>query len=500
MKNSITPSRKKATIIQAVGGYINTSILVVQGLLLIPLYLHYIDIKTYGFWLATGGILSMLGVMNLSIGNMLIQRIAKAFGKQDDKQIGAYFINGMLIYFFICSLLTIIGWSISIWIPYILKINGNQALLIQQCFMLAVIALAVGMFNECLRGFSQGMLRPTIPIVGMIFGRIGGLVATVFLLTQGFGLWSIPLGILINELIILTVNIFNAVSLFRSLLIKISFDIKIIKEYLKISPVLTLASVGKTISNSSEPLLITMFLGPQITAIYMVNRKAADIIFSLLNVFVGSTMGTFSHLVSNQNKENIAVVMKSLIILCFSIGAIGFATYVGANEAFISLWVGESFSLNKSIILLIALASFSRVFGGLIRRMLFGLGEFVVPSILVFFESIVSILLVITLIDFVGVAAVPLVFTLSTLLVVIILGLILKKECMVTLNVKLIVKLILSGALVFFIGLFIASSDFVPNTWLEFAVFLSLLILLISIIITIINFKDFIDIYKKHFR
>jgi O-antigen/teichoic acid export membrane protein len=499
MKNSITPSRKKATIIQAVGGYINTSILVVQGLLLIPLYLHYIDIKTYGFWLATGGILSMLGVMNLSLGNMLIQRIAKAYGKQDNKQIGAYFINGMLIYFFICLLLVVIGWSISIWIPNILKINGNQALLIQQCFLLAVIALTVGLFNECLRGFSQGMLRPGIPIVGMIFGRIGGLVATVFLLTQGFGLWSIPLGILINELIILTVNFFNAVNLFRSLFIKISFDIKIIKEYLKISPLLTLTTVGNAITNSSQPLLIAMFLGPQITAIYMINRKAADIIFSLLNVFVGSTMGSFSHLVSNQNKK-ISAVMKSLVILCFSIGAIGYSAYVGVNEAFISLWVGETFSLDKSIILFIALASFSRVFGGLFRTMLFGLGDFVVPSILVFFESIVSILLVISLIDFVGVAAVPIVYTLSMLLVVIILGLRLKKECMVTFNAKSTVKLFFSGALVFFIGMVIASSNLGLNTWFEFAVYLSLFSLIISIIIIIINLKDFVDIYKKHFR
>jgi O-antigen/teichoic acid export membrane protein len=41
--------------VQAVGGYLNTTILIVQGLLLVPLYLRFLGPHDYGLWLASGG-------------------------------------------------------------------------------------------------------------------------------------------------------------------------------------------------------------------------------------------------------------------------------------------------------------------------------------------------------------------------------------------------------------------------------------------------------------
>ena len=97
-KSSHTPSRKRATILQALGGYVNTGIIILQGLLLMPLYIRYLGADTYGLWLASGGILGMLGLINFGISSMLVQRIASAYGKNDLDQAGAYFISGMVVY------------------------------------------------------------------------------------------------------------------------------------------------------------------------------------------------------------------------------------------------------------------------------------------------------------------------------------------------------------------------------------------------------------------
>ncbi|WP_265943741.1 hypothetical protein [Dechloromonas sp. A34] len=64
----VVVSRKRAITLQALGGYLNTGIQIVQGLILIPMYIHFLGLSLYGFWLSTGAILGMLGVMNLGLG------------------------------------------------------------------------------------------------------------------------------------------------------------------------------------------------------------------------------------------------------------------------------------------------------------------------------------------------------------------------------------------------------------------------------------------------
>ncbi|RMG91502.1 MAG: hypothetical protein D6706_18160, partial [Chloroflexi bacterium] len=296
------PSRKRATVIQAVGGYANTGIAVVQGLLLIPLYLHYIGAHMYGLWLASGGMLGMLGMVNFGISSMLIQRIANAYGKQDLARAGAYFINGMSVYIGICLLLGLIGWVISLWLPQILHVKDADAGLLEACFQLAVAAMAIGIFNECLRSIGQALLRPVVPIAGMIVGRILGVGVTIWLLVDGFGLWAIPTGTLVAEGLIFVVNLLNAISLVSALGSKIKLEWAIIREYLRTSPALFMATVGNTVSQQSEPVLITMLTSPEMTTVYMVTRRAADIVFQSLSVIYGSVLSSLSHLVGTTNR------------------------------------------------------------------------------------------------------------------------------------------------------------------------------------------------------
>ncbi len=500
MKNTPQPSRKKATVLQATGAYINTGITVIQGLLLIPLYLHYIDISLYGLWLASGGVVGMLGLVNLGIGNLMIQKIAKAYGKQDFYHAAAYFSNGIVVYICLSAFVAALGLVISIWVPDLLKINSNHAALIRECFQIAVIALAIGILNECLGGFGQAMLKPLVPMAGRIFGRIAGLCITVLLLLQGTGLWALPIGLLITEGIIFLFNTFNVINLFKHLEMQASFNRKIIMEYIKTSPALMMATAGNAITNSVEPILITMFLNPHITAIYMVNRKIADIISSLLNVFVGATAGSFSHLVGSSNKDHVTNIMKSLLILSFSIGVIGYATYVATSQAFVSLWVGEDFVIDQFTILFIALAAFSRAIRGLIGQLLFGLGDYIYTSKLVFYDSVIKTLLATLLINMVGLIAVPFTFALVSLVAILLLGIRMQKKWLIRFNIQKIAKFIMVGLLMFVVSMLISHVKLNISSWTHFSTILIMTALAISLIYALINIDDLKEIHQKHFQ
>lgn len=494
---SITPSRKIATIFQAVGGYINTGIIVVQGLLLIPLYLYYIEAHTYGLWLASGGILGMLSLMNFGISSILIQRIANAYGKQEHALAGAYFINGMVVYLFICLLFGLVGWGASMWVPSILGVAGGEAALFQNCFQLAVIAMTVGILNECLRSFSQALLRPVVPGVGMAIGRIIGIGVTVWMLFESFGLWAIPMGTLAAELTILIVNLFNAVSLFHWLEVKVTLDYKIIKEYVKTSPLLLMATTGNTISQEAEPLLITIFLSPEVTTAYMVTRRAADIVFRMLNVVIGSTMGAFSHLAGSDDKEKIKGVANKLLILSFSLGAIGFASYVATNEFFVSLWVGELFVLDPNTILFIAFGFFARTFRGLIGQMLYGLGDFTFTSGVIFIEGLVRVLLALGLLSLFGVVGIPLAFSLSCVVAMMVLGLRLRKKLMMCFSFPVIARLLFSGVIIFSTSVALSEVPVNIDSWLVFTLDAFLFLITLLTIYVLINWKVVVEFYRN---
>jgi O-antigen/teichoic acid export membrane protein len=495
---SHTPSRKRATILQAVGGYALTGVNIVQGLVLIPLYLHYIGVHIYGLWLASGGVLGMLGLMNFGISNILIQRIASFYGKKDFPQVGIYFINGMIVYIGICLLLGLVGWIISLWLPDVLTAIGNDSDLFQQCFQVAVVAMVLAVFNECLRSFSQALLRPIIPIMGMVVGRIVGIGVTIWMLFDGFGLWAIPVGSLVAESLILLLNVFNALGLFRRLSVRVEFKKSVIKEYCKTAPVLLMATAGNKLSQEAEPLLITVFLSPEVTTAYMITRRAADIVFRMLNVIIGSTMGSFSHLAGVGDHEKIKSVAKKLLTLSFSMGVIGFATYVGANQAFVSLWVGASFILDQNIVLFIALGFFARTFRVLIGQMLYSLGDFTYTSTIVLFEGVARIGLAIALLSILGIIGVPLAFIISCAITILVLGIRLKNKLEIRLRFNKLARLFVSGMIIIAITFLLEKMIITAiDSWVIFSVYLTMLLLCSSMLYLILNAMGIGVIYKE---
>jgi len=485
---STPPSRKRATLLQAAGGYALTGITIVQGLLLIPLYLHYIGAHTYGLWLASGGILGMLGLMNFGIGSMLIQRIASFYGKRDFTQAGAYFINGMVVYLGICLLLGIAGWVVSLWLPEILTAIGDDSALLRQCFQLAVVAMVLAVFNECLRSFSQALLRPVIPMLGMVVGRIVGIGVTVWMLFDDFGLWAIPVGILAAEGLIFIVNLFHVISLLRWLDISYILDSNIIKEYVRTAPALLGAKVGQGVAQESEPLLITILLTPEITTAYMIVRRAADIVFNLLSQIVGSVLGSFGHLVGSASMKKVSMVTYALIALIALLGMIGFSIYIVMNESFIRLWVGDEYFLSKAVIILLGVAFFLRSVRSIIWQLLNGMGDFIYTSMCILFEGVVRIILLVFFMPFIGVVAVPLALLTASVISLYVLAKRMNREICFVYNVRTVSLYLMSLLASFMVSIFLGTV-LNPISWLGFVGILLIVSILFLLFSTVLNWK-----------
>lgn len=455
---------------QALGGYVITGVMIVQSLVLVPMYIHFIGLKLYGLWLATGGILAMLGVMDMGMGNLLVQRVAQAYGQQDFRKAGEYFVNGLAVYFLLASALVGVGMLFSYNLTKVLKEIGGDEALIRQCFQLAVMVMGLSFINECLRGFTQALLRPLYTSLALAGARIVGLVTTLIMLYRELGLWAIPVGMLVAEGIALLLNLAQSVPLFRSLGARVALNWVQIKEYMQIGGLLFASRLGHALSRDADPLLITLFMRAEVTAVYIVTRKAADVVFQLLSVILASANGSFSHLAGTGDVGRIGIVAAQLLTLVFFVGLVGFSSYAALNTGFVTLWVGSDFGLDQGVIVLIAAAYLINGLRNMVLTMLNAIGEFNYSSRLVLIEGLIKTSLTALFLMWLGISGVPLALAIVCAVMLAIMGKKLHERISLPSMHGFYIKAAATSAML--LGLAsLASSHLVSGSWWQFALY-----------------------------
>ncbi len=480
------------------GGYLGTAINIAQGFLLVPLFIGYIGTEEYGFWLASGGIIGVLTVLNFGFSNIFIQRIASSYGRGDFLNIAKYFSNGIAVYLIVALTFIIIGLLISNFLDSFIAIRELDKF--SSCFQLAVFAAGISIVNECLRGFAQSILRPIFSICYVIFFRVFGIIVTVYLLFHGFGLWSIPVGMFIAELLILICGVLQSYYFFRTLYLKFKLDKVIILEYLKKSSAISLATLGAALSRESDPILITYLLGPEMTVIFMVARKVSDIVSQSLSAFYGATYSSFSHLVGEGDYKKIKSVALRISLLVSLLGFIGFFNFIVMSNSFVSLWIGKKYILDAYTLMAIGVGCFTLNLKNLLAQLLNSFGLFKYTSYVILFDGIAKIILGYILINWLGLLGMPLALTIVGIASVIILLMQLKTKIDLELKTTKFMRVFLVALMFLSIAGYLSSQVDV-NAWNSF--FTSALLVFIfsiSFVFTFFN-KDinFIRIFLKNY-
>lgn len=416
-------SRKKATVALAIGGYANTLISILQGLILIPMYLHFLGAHSFGLWMASGGMLAMLGVLNFGAGTLLVQRVASAYGRQEFQKAVNYFINGLVVYLVIVASFILITIFIAYPLVHLLRAPPLEQGVLIDSIQLAAIATGLGMFNECLRGFSHALLRPVFSMLSLAVFRLFGIVATALFLTWGKGLLAIPIGMLITEVLILLLAVWQSLILLKELGARVMFRAEIVFEFFRVGGALFIAKIGHTLSRDADPLMITLFLNPEITAAYSVTRKSADIVFQIVGVLTGSIHSAFSHLAGEGNQERTGEIARQMVLGVFLISLLGFASYVALNKTFVGLWVGKEMALSQPLIFLVGFSFFLNALRNILMQLINGMGVFNFTSRVIFYEGLTRIILALILIRLIDIKGVPLSLLLTGCISLLLLGL-----------------------------------------------------------------------------
>jgi len=411
------PQRRRATITQLVGGNFNLGLTVLQGLLLVPLYLQYLGPRLYGLWIASGGILAWLTSLDMGLGSLMIQRISSAYGQKDGRGISLYFFNGLLLQFLLVGLLVGSAAVIAPWVPVWFNATSSEVAPLRGCFILAAVAMAFSIVNDGAASLSQSFQRPLFMIVATAACTFVGLLTTIALLLGNWGLWAIPSGLLARNILLFSGNLIYSLWLVIRIDGKLRYNKAVMLDMIKLSPALFASKFGFGLVGNIEPTLITLMLQPEMAAAFAITKRAVDIIKLVLDRIAGAVFSGFSHLYGEGEVRKAADVAGLVMTLLFSTGLICMGAYIAGNASFVGLWVGASHFAGQEVTVLLAISVFITVTSNLISYLLGATGDIATPSLLNFAEAIFRVVLMALLLSSLGLVGLPLATIISSSLV-----------------------------------------------------------------------------------
>ena len=133
-------SKKKVSIINLLFNYAQTSFYIINGLILVPIYLTHFSINTYGSYLSSGNIVGMLGFLDAGMNLVFTQKLSVSFVKKDLNTFTKILGAGLFISMALTVLLILITLGLLPFISDWVKAEPGEYKNIQYAFLLSAIA------------------------------------------------------------------------------------------------------------------------------------------------------------------------------------------------------------------------------------------------------------------------------------------------------------------------------------------------------------------------
>ena len=491
-------SRTYASIVNLFFNYANASFAIINGLVLVPLYLTYFPVGTYGSYLSSGNIVSMLGLLEGGMAFVLTQKLASSYAKKDIDGFSKTLGSGLFISVSIVFVLFIIGLAIFPFISQWVKAEPNQYKNIQYAFLYSAIGAGLNIMFHNISAVFQAMLKVSLSGYINLISIFFGITMTLLGLHFGLGVVAIPIGILVRGFVGVSILIFALIRILkREKLMKIQITqldcSKLIKSVLPMFG----GGVAKSLVSNSQLLIITNFISPTSSAVFFITGRIYQVCDSFLAPVGSSIFSSISQIVGEGNKD---VLKKNIINIFFIFNAFSLSilslSFI-VNSSFVSLLLGaDKYGGNMlSLLLCVNMLFYTRF--NFLSVNLYALGLFGKTIFYDVIGSILRLIIIFLLIQYIGYFALPIAELFATILIsgFYLNKLIVSKLC---LNRKEAVKFIFSG-LNFFVILSIFNTFwiiFFPNPHnLQSFILNASLIGMINFLIILFVSSDFKELF-----
>ncbi len=353
------PARRRTAIVQASFHGLAMALMVVQGLVLVPLYLAHIDGATYGAWLATGNVLAWLGLVDPGSQAVVQQRIAAAYGRGDRECVRRVIGSGLVISGALAIAIAIVACVVAPLVPELVRAAEPARRDLIAAFVIA--GLSEAMFQAALAFGTVflGLMSHTTQIgISYVMATLTGIGVNLALLSRGVGLLSIPIGLAVRAAVLLLWNsgLFVLV-IVRRLNLRPTLSRAEIAGTLRLSTFTWVARFGGTVLANVDGILVARALGPAQVTMLTVNRRVADLIGNGAPRLTAALAPGLAHAVGEGDLATTREVALRLLRTAIWAAALAGACYVAINGDFVARWVGPGYAGSGLLVLAFGLST-----------------------------------------------------------------------------------------------------------------------------------------------
>ena len=333
--------RRRAALLTALSSYVSAAFGVLTNLILVPVYLHYFSLETYGAWLASGGVVFMLSILDGGLSTIVLQRLSASAGANDAAALARVAGSGWLLNACICALMMLAGLLLAPHVPGWINAAPADAAALQRGFVYAACGTALSLAQANLLYFAQARLRTGFIVFTTSCALVGGLLGTLGALWQGLGVTALGVAILARGSTGFALALGYTSLMWRRAGLPVPTpQWEETQMQLRLMVPAFLGRTGVALLYYGEPSIVSAYLGPSAAAVLSLTNKAFGVCLMLLNPLAGGAMAGIAHLAKSEGKARTTAVVRELCTLSGTGSALLLGMALALNQPFLQAWVG----------------------------------------------------------------------------------------------------------------------------------------------------------------
>ncbi|MAD12585.1 MAG: hypothetical protein CMC04_07690 [Flavobacteriaceae bacterium] len=421
----------KASFYNFIFGSFANGFNIIIGIVMVPYYLNFFSISTYGAWLASGSIIAMVGSLESGLSFIITQKLASDFGNKNFKKFRLNSGSGFAFILLVSIIFLSIALFLVKYIPSLVNCPENEIYNLTNALYIVSISVLFALINSFLGVFTQVWQKTLIPNLSRNIGAIISVVFIIILLQKGFGLSSIAFGYLSREIIVFVINFIYTTNLWKKKKINnIILDFNHFKNLFKELLIPFIGRIAQTILSRAHIFLIAMFISPNLSAIYDFTSKVSLTIKGFITIYSNGVFGSISLAKAEKNKSEYDILNQKIVFFLLLLIIFGFGFSFIFSYDIVKIWVGESNYFGDIMVLLIIIYCITGEFLNFQNNILIVEKEYNFATYIMVSYSILFLIISTLLIQFtdLNLYSIPVSFIISSIFAIICSGFIITKK------------------------------------------------------------------------
>ncbi len=393
-------SRRTATITNLIHQYVTIGLSIVNGVVLVPLYLKYIDYKLYGAWLATGSIVAWLSMVDAGLSEIVRQQTAQVYGSRNFEQAGKTIGTGLFCNSVVGFLPVLVSFCFAPFLPGIFHLENDMSHSLSDSFILAGISCSLVIISGAATAVLQGLQKNLSVCIIFTVGAIIGLLVTIWMLIAGYGLISIPAGLVLRGIFWLIVYwAYMLYFCYRRLCIRLQISRTDFFKTAKLVSWTFFNRMSREIVGQCDPLVIGLILGVEATPVFVLTKRAWDLVYFFLNRIGVAFMPGLAHLHGEGDFNKLKSISQRLLRIVLYTTAICVGLCIMFNKSFVTIWLyPKSLYAGRTFDILMAVNILTTTFAITVSKILFAIGDIKGPAAVEILQNVLRAILLVLMV------------------------------------------------------------------------------------------------------